>query len=113
MAKSKERYYGTGRRKTSVARVYLTQGKGEIVINKIPVHNNDNILMKVPLSIENKSQDTCSAFTIINVTKKLVRYRNKWRRRRISSENLSSSPLMKANDSKGVITIGTMVEKTV
>lgn len=36
MAK-KERYYGTGRRKTSVARVYLTQGKGEIVINKIPL----------------------------------------------------------------------------
>ena len=28
------RYYGTGRRKSSVARVYLTPGKGNIVINK-------------------------------------------------------------------------------
>ena len=27
-------YYGTGRRKTSVARVYLRPGKGEIKINK-------------------------------------------------------------------------------
>ena len=30
-------YYGTGRRKTSVARVYLTSGKGEITINKRPM----------------------------------------------------------------------------
>ncbi|MCL2372476.1 MAG: 30S ribosomal protein S9 [Defluviitaleaceae bacterium] len=27
-------YYGTGRRKSSVARVYLQPGKGEIIINK-------------------------------------------------------------------------------
>ena len=33
MAKT-EKYYGTGRRKKSVARVYLTPGKGEVVINK-------------------------------------------------------------------------------
>ena len=30
-------YYGTGRRKTSVARVYLTSGKGEITVNKRPI----------------------------------------------------------------------------
>lgn len=29
-----ERYYGTGRRKKSVARVYLTPGSGQITINK-------------------------------------------------------------------------------
>ena len=29
-----ERYYGTGRRKSSVARVYLSQGTGKIMINK-------------------------------------------------------------------------------
>ncbi len=28
-----EQYYGTGRRKTSTARVFLTKGKGEITIN--------------------------------------------------------------------------------
>ncbi len=33
MAKT-ERYYGTGRRKKSVARVYLMPGKGDVVINK-------------------------------------------------------------------------------
>ncbi len=33
MAKT-ERYYGTGRRKKSIARVYLMPGKGEITINK-------------------------------------------------------------------------------
>ena len=33
MAKS-TRFYGTGRRKSSVARVYLTQGTGKITINK-------------------------------------------------------------------------------
>ena len=32
MAKS-ERYYGTGRRKKAIARVYLAPGKGDIVIN--------------------------------------------------------------------------------
>jgi len=29
-----ERYYATGRRKTSVARVWLTQGSGKIMVNK-------------------------------------------------------------------------------
>ncbi len=33
MAKT-ERYYGTGRRKKSIARVYLVPGKGDITINK-------------------------------------------------------------------------------
>ena len=31
------RYQGTGRRKTSVARAYLTQGEGNIVINGKPL----------------------------------------------------------------------------
>ena len=33
MAKT-EKYYGTGRRKSSIARVYLVPGKGDITINK-------------------------------------------------------------------------------
>ena len=32
-----EQYYGTGRRKSSAARVYLTKGKGQIVINDLPI----------------------------------------------------------------------------
>lgn len=30
-------YYGTGRRKTAVARVFLRPGKGEMIINRKPV----------------------------------------------------------------------------
>ena len=38
MAKS-TRYYGTGRRKSSVARVYVTPGSGKITINKKDVED--------------------------------------------------------------------------
>ncbi len=34
MAAEKQHYYGTGRRKTSKARVYLRRGSGDITINK-------------------------------------------------------------------------------
>jgi small subunit ribosomal protein S9 len=30
-------YYGTGRRKSSAARVYLKQGTGHITVNKLPI----------------------------------------------------------------------------
>ena len=32
-----ESYYGTGRRKSSAARVYITAGKGDITVNKRPL----------------------------------------------------------------------------
>ncbi|OED35504.1 30S ribosomal protein S9 [Chromatiales bacterium (ex Bugula neritina AB1)] len=32
-----EQYYGTGRRKTSSARVFMKAGKGEILVNKRPL----------------------------------------------------------------------------
>ena len=32
-----EQYYGTGRRKSSTARVYLTRGKGQIMVNGQPL----------------------------------------------------------------------------
>ena len=38
MAKS-TRYYGTGRRKSSVARVYVTPGTGKITVNKKDLDN--------------------------------------------------------------------------
>lgn len=34
ISKAKERFYGTGRRKSSIARVYLVPGTGNITINK-------------------------------------------------------------------------------
>lgn len=32
-AAAKKRFYGTGRRKTSIARLYVTPGKGEFLVN--------------------------------------------------------------------------------
>ncbi|MBQ7243614.1 MAG: 30S ribosomal protein S9 [Bacilli bacterium] len=32
-----KKYYGTGRRKSAVARVFIKQGKGNIVVNGLPV----------------------------------------------------------------------------
>lgn len=34
-----EQYYGTGRRKTSTARVFLTKGKGVITVNGRPIED--------------------------------------------------------------------------
>lgn len=37
MATSEQTYYGTGRRKSSTARVYVKAGSGEITVNKRPL----------------------------------------------------------------------------
>jgi small subunit ribosomal protein S9 len=55
-------FYATGRRKSSVARVYLRPGKGNIVINRTPVEdyfNRDSIklILKQPLALTNALED--------------------------------------------------------
>ena len=55
-------YYGTGRRKTSVARVYLRPGKGEIIVNRTPVEayfNRDSVkqVLKQPLALTGTLDD--------------------------------------------------------
>ncbi len=35
---NEKKYYGTGRRKSSVARVYITAGKGKIIVNEKDVN---------------------------------------------------------------------------
>lgn len=57
---SKIQYYGTGKRKTAVARVYLRTGKGEIVVNKRPLadyFSSDTLKMvvKQPLQLTDTS----------------------------------------------------------
>lgn len=49
-------YYGTGRRKSSIARVYLTPGKGKIIVNGVDVDAympHDTLVMdlKQPLEV--------------------------------------------------------------
>ena len=39
MAKASSKFYGTGRRKSSIARVYVMPGKGNITINKRDIDN--------------------------------------------------------------------------
>jgi small subunit ribosomal protein S9 len=55
MAK-KEVYYATGRRKTSVARVYMTRGKGVFTVNKKPMEEyfgreTSSMIVNQPLNI--------------------------------------------------------------
>ena len=54
MAKKAAQYYGTGRRKSSVARVYLVPGKGNITINKRDIDEyfgleTLNVIVRQPL----------------------------------------------------------------
>ncbi|MSQ58719.1 MAG: 30S ribosomal protein S9 [Betaproteobacteria bacterium] len=53
-----ENYYGTGRRKTSVARVYLRAGAGGIVVNGRPVdeffsRETGRMIVRQPLQVSN------------------------------------------------------------
>ncbi|MBR4208376.1 MAG: 30S ribosomal protein S9 [Lachnospiraceae bacterium] len=54
--KSVQKYYGTGRRKSSIARVYLMPGKGEITINKRSIDDyfgleTLKVIVKQPLAL--------------------------------------------------------------
>jgi small subunit ribosomal protein S9 len=42
-----ERYYATGRRKTAVARVWLTQGSGKVMVNKRPAESYFNAMLRM------------------------------------------------------------------
>ena len=59
-------YYGTGRRKTSTARVHLRQGSGQIVVNQRPLDQyfgNEvlKMIIKQPLSLT----ETADKFDIV------------------------------------------------
>ena len=68
MAKAK--YYGTGRRKSSIARVYLVPGKGEITINKRSIDDyfgleTLEVMVRQPLT----ATDTVDKFDVIVTVK--------------------------------------------
>ncbi|MEO8629992.1 MAG: 30S ribosomal protein S9, partial [Betaproteobacteria bacterium] len=53
-----QHYYGTGRRKSAVARVFLRPGKGEIVVNGKPVDDffsreTGRMIVRQPLTLSN------------------------------------------------------------
>ena len=54
---STTQFYGTGRRKTSTARVYLTEGSGEITVNKRPLdkffgRKTAQMIVRQPLELD-------------------------------------------------------------
>ena len=68
--KTTVQYYGTGRRKDSVARVYLRPGKGEIVVNKRPVEDyfgreTLKMVLRQPLELT-ESLDQFDIFTNVH-----------------------------------------------
>ncbi|OQW71544.1 MAG: 30S ribosomal protein S9 [Proteobacteria bacterium ST_bin11] len=55
-------YYGTGRRKSAIARVYATIGSGKFTINKQPVEQyfgrkTDEMIARQPLELLGKTTD--------------------------------------------------------
>lgn len=64
------KYYGTGRRKKSIARVYLVPGKGEITINKRDINDyfgleTLKVIVRQPLA----ATDTMDKFNVIVTVK--------------------------------------------
>lgn len=61
-----EQYYGTGRRKNSTARVFLTRGEGKIVVNDKPVdeyfgRDTASMIVRQPFDVtELNGQFDCS-----------------------------------------------------
>lgn len=56
------RFYGTGRRKTSIAKVWIHPGKGNITINNKPhkeyfFNQSDRIAIEEPLQLVKKMED--------------------------------------------------------
>ncbi|MFO1306883.1 MAG: 30S ribosomal protein S9 [Burkholderiales bacterium] len=63
-------YYGTGRRKTSVARVFMKQGTGRIVVNEKPVdeffaRETGRMVVRQPLALTNHEK---TFDVMVNVT---------------------------------------------
>lgn len=59
--KAPEQYYGTGKRKTSIARVYLRPGNGQILINKKSLDDYfgqeaHRVLVRQPLVLTENSE---------------------------------------------------------
>ena len=58
MQRQQQHHYGTGRRKTAVARVYMKAGKGDITVNGKPVdqffsRETGRMIVRQPLTVTN------------------------------------------------------------
>jgi small subunit ribosomal protein S9 len=70
MAIIESHYYGTGRRKSSTARVFLTQGTGEIIVNRRPLdqyfgRETARMVVRQPLDVADLSSKVNIRATVI------------------------------------------------
>lgn len=69
-AKAEAKYYGTGRRKKSIARVYLVPGKGDVTINKRSIDDYFGLeTLKVIVRQPLVATDTVDKFDVIVTVK--------------------------------------------
>ena len=70
MASIESHYYGTGRRKSSTARVFMTQGTGEITVNRRPLdqyfgRETARMVVRQPLDVADLSSKVNIRATVI------------------------------------------------
>ena len=70
MASTESHYYGTGRRKSSTARVFLTQGTGEIIVNRRPLdqyfgRETARMVVRQPLDVADVSSKVNIRATVV------------------------------------------------
>ena len=70
MTSIESHYYGTGRRKSSTARVFLTQGTGEITVNRRPLdqyfgRETARMIVRQPLDVADLSSKVNIRATVI------------------------------------------------
>ena len=70
MASTESNYYGTGRRKSSTARVFLTRGTGEIIVNRRPLdqyfgRETARMVVRQPLDVADLSSKVNIRATVI------------------------------------------------
>ena len=70
MASTESHYYGTGRRKSSTARVFLTHGTGEIIVNRRPLdqyfgRETARMVVRQPLDVADVSSKVNIRATVV------------------------------------------------
>jgi small subunit ribosomal protein S9 len=70
MANTESHYYGTGRRKSSTARVFLSQGTGEIIVNRRPLdqyfgRETARMIVRQPLDVADLSTKVDIRATVV------------------------------------------------
>ena len=70
MASTEPNYYGTGRRKSSTARVFLTRGTGEIIVNRRPLdqyfgRETARMIVRQPLDVADLSSKVNIRATVV------------------------------------------------